>query len=134
MHCSPVAPPLSVSRENLSVPFHAVPSHSLCMDCPAVKVMCMAAITVLHWSPAAMSALEKRYTENEDGLFVLAVGDIVSCEISSWCKVWSEPSVKRLLIAARIFVHSTFVVDDVGEEGGGRLLSCLVREKGGAQD
>eukprot|EP00957_Ditylum_brightwellii_P012474 943066-Ditylum_brightwellii.AAC.1 len=60
MHCSPVAPLLSDSREHLSVPLHTVPSRSLCMDCTAVKMTHTAAVTVLHWSPAIMSALRKR--------------------------------------------------------------------------
>eukprot|EP00957_Ditylum_brightwellii_P011392 861151-Ditylum_brightwellii.AAC.1 len=67
-----------------------------------------ASVTVPSWSTAVMSALSKDLADNKDGtttyrfdqpvpipayLIALAVGDIACRDLSSRCRVWSEPSI-----------------------------------------
>lgn len=90
-----------------------------CMDCPAVKMTYEARVVVPTWATCVMSALSKEElalpssqqatAADADAdtkvfyfhqpvpipsyLFALAVGELSSVDISSRCRVWSEPSM-----------------------------------------
>ena len=104
-----------------------------CQDRPGVKFTYNAEITIPAWANCCMSALQVGFRTNgvhktcsfhqpvpiSSYLLAMAVGDIVSREISDRCEVWSEPSV----IDAAAYEFSRRLSQDC--RGTGRAGLCV---------